>query len=1526
MDSTRARCVRAASCVRIVLGSMFCYKGQTRGPFKPIVNDAPIEFYIVTVEAGTTLNDAHLPNFRGGWVDPLKVDNDKAYRVAQTMSRHPSDRGGRGLGWEAQRYCKYVCGIMESGDRVAAMVLYEEAFVIEFPDFINTKELASAALSKIEEELELRRGVVCNAKNVASFAMRYRASPYIPKDPENPKEPRDFPSMRIGVEGPALFKKLTAFLETNSLPGPRGFMYNVTVHETRSVVDPSTRMMLEFDVKPCTWCVAVDPKPFGAMVALCEVQFYCTTLKAAQETAERPALPPDPHLRYTCIDAEAVFGNREEVLEVAASVNVDNPPFPKPDHPTSSSVMWSIVTMENPADGPRGILIELRTDVNASQEDGAEMMFKGVPFQMYFYDTEAQMLEGLMDWIRFVDPDVLVSYYGHGFDFPWAYRSNKDHSSRFYGAGRFIWNVQDEVYVRSMNKRVGMWAAAGIDGVSIMPAMSGRVMFDLLDYLLNLVEKFPSYKLDYFSQEWLGEGKAGFSRKIDIPLAWHGCLPRENYNSIVGADDALPEGVEPTAMQQLVALRGYCVYDSLLPVRVILARFDGQMRATSQLTCVQLDHVVNQKKIRLVVAKVTDVAWGINAMVNVLDADLPTDTYDGGHVFDPKVGYYGEGDPNLPVMNPQPKTKGKVSYEKVPDELLVWYELETTVITQDFQALYPSIIMAFGICIMRFLDDGTHLRRLYPSEKSTVDFCNKFGLPMHPSPTPKGGLPGMTDTEMRLHGPGVWHEAPNKEHYTSIIAYNPKKAHKPPVMYRFSKQWAGIFPPMLRTVLDSRFKKKALHKTFIKFKDMIASMVQPEDDSNPSAALGFVADMKELEKLGPKQWLAKQRDAVGDKRAFPHAAVLNRIERHIAVVDAGQLADKGIANSTYGVTAANKKTPVSCRPVASSICATGRQNLVTSHDKVLEKFKVEVKNIIYGDSVTGDTPVLVRRNKTFPKFVTISELSSKWGVWSTYTGEKEEMRPEMLEVWSDKGWTRVHRVIRHMTDKQMYLVHTPHGMVECTEDHSLLLANGAAVRPADIKPGDALLHANPPETYTDADVPCAFRAGQYLSKMRHMELEEQHMMFARLPALEAYVRGKYGDAKNMLNVVKSTKLGAAHVAFVAARLGLNPIVKMHGKGMFLVRALEEGEEAETTVAQTARLQQPQMVYDLETDNGHFAVGPGKLVVHNTDSIMLQVVGKTFKESFEFGKTVAKYLTHEVFGEWDDLVMEFESLEYKFLLVRKKGYATESWSAIDKPPKAKVKGLAVVRGGDFPRACTVMMQKLLDICDECGGLVIDAITLISVLELGRHLETMVDMTMPMEDYIISKSLGTVDKKDGSGTEHLRVAEKMEKRFGIPVVVKTKVDYVYILGEDGVDHPSCVAYAQLDRHRYLEQRIRKTISEIMILMKVPPNTVHAIFDMYSKALSEQMSPAVRAGYFKSSGTTADERLERCVYLLNNPPPVMVMRKRDAATVKSLNAAAANKNAAPPKKQASVADFFAAAKKKKTTDGSAAKDISS
>ncbi len=86
------------------------------------------------------------------------------------------------------------------------------------------------------------------------------------------------------------------------------------------------------------------------------------------------------------------------------------------------------------------------------------------------------------------------------------------------------------------------------------------------------------------------------------------------------------------------------------------------------------------------------------------------------------------------------------------------------------------------------------------------------------------------------------------------------------------------------------------------------------------------------------------------------------------------------------------------------------------------------------------------------------EQESDWSKWD----EKEQVQFLGLEVWTESGWTKVNRLIRHKTSKKIYRILTHTGCVDVTEDHSLLDHMGCKIAPKDCVIGTPLMHSEPP--------------------------------------------------------------------------------------------------------------------------------------------------------------------------------------------------------------------------------------------------------------------------------------------------------------------------------------------------------------------------------------------------------------------------------------------------------------------------------
>lgn len=194
------------------------------------------------------------------------------------------------------------------------------------------------------------------------------------------------------------------------------------------------------------------------------------------------------------------------------------------------------------------------------------------------------------------------------------------------------------------------------------------------------------------------------------------------------------------------------------------------------------------------------------------------------------------------------------------------------------------------------------------------------------------------------------------------------------------------------------------------------------------------------------------------------------------VLDKRQLAFKLTANSLYGQCGA-KTSAFYEVDIAASTTAIGRKNLIYAKAIVERNFKDYVykdkyranAEYIYGDSVTPDTPLLLRNKETgMIEFKQIDDLSNE--KWRSYDGfkskesnrrEKQQNNVDNYEIYTSKGWSNIKRVIRHKTIKKMYRITTHTGMVDVTEDHSLLSDKNEILKPTDVKKGMKLLHNYP---------------------------------------------------------------------------------------------------------------------------------------------------------------------------------------------------------------------------------------------------------------------------------------------------------------------------------------------------------------------------------------------------------------------------------------------------------------------------------
>lgn len=176
------------------------------------------------------------------------------------------------------------------------------------------------------------------------------------------------------------------------------------------------------------------------------------------------------------------------------------------------------------------------------------------------------------------------------------------------------------------------------------------------------------------------------------------------------------------------------------------------------------------------------------------------------------------------------------------------------------------------------------------------------------------------------------------------------------------------------------------------------------------------------------------------------------------VLDRRQNALKICANSVYGMMGFKNSRYFGHVGCAESVTTVGRLLLTDIVERIEKSYPVKV---VYGDSVAGYTPTIVRIEEKFVFVETFENLATRWGKdkWIERNG-KESCELRDVEVWTDGGWTGCHRVIKHVLEphKKVVRVLTHTGLVDVTDEHSLLDQEGTPVNAEHVEIGDRLLH------------------------------------------------------------------------------------------------------------------------------------------------------------------------------------------------------------------------------------------------------------------------------------------------------------------------------------------------------------------------------------------------------------------------------------------------------------------------------------
>jgi DNA polymerase elongation subunit (family B) len=1114
--------------------------------------------------------------------------------------------------------------------------------------------------------------------------------------------------------------------------------------------------------------------------------------------------------------------------------------------------------------------------------------------QIETYNTEKDVLNAWTSLVQRENPDIVIGYNIFSFDYEFMFRRSQELGcvEEFLRLSRNKDELCATIDYKTQKMEIdksSITLASGTYDLSIIK-MNGRLQVDMLNWFRR-TENLTSYKLDYVGGHFIGDyvkklehpdkgntriytvnmtglqvesyihfeeinhssdyykdGAKFVVTQVNKTEGWFEVEGHENPQAKavkwgLAKDDVSPKDIfrmtnEGPASRAIIAK--YCIQDCNL-VQHLFTKVDvvTDLVEMSKLCSVPMSFLIFRGQGIKLTSYVAKKCREKGVLMPVINKGSKDDGYEGAIVLEPKCGLY----------------------------------LDNPISVGDFASLYPSSILSENLCPSSKVwtkiydlagnlvtETGTKILKESDKKENTEEYLYD-------------NLPGYEYVDIRFDTYRYFRKNPKAR------AEKIKNGYK---LCRFAQPLEPV---------DGAFEEKAIM---------------------PSILQELLKARKDTRKLIPLE----KDDFIKN------------------VLDKRQLAYKVTANSLYGQLGA--KTSTFYEPdIAASTTATGRL-LLTYAKRVVEECygdaTVDTKyglintkaEYVYGDSVANYTPVYIKSNNLVD-ILTIEELAVKYGknnwVKCSEPGkqDKEFCELDAVETWTERGWTKLFRVIRHelACHKKMIRILTHTGCVDVTDDHSLVRSDGTEISPKDVQIGTELLHYSLPINENEINSVCIDEAkilgfffgdgscGEYscksgkkaswgLNNASLLLLESYQVLcqkvypeltwvimdtiessgvyklvpkanneygkisnFVRMYRKKMYYEnskakiipnfilnssheikcsfwdGLYdadGDKSGNIRIDQKNQISASQIAYLASNIGYDISINSRSDKPNIFRinmSKTKLRKNPIAVKKIDEIQYSGYVYDLTTDNHHFAAGIGNMIVHNTDSVFFtfnvsdketgeKIIGpKALELSIEIAQEACHNVSKFLKQPHD---FEYEKTFLPFCLLSKKRYVGILYEHDPTKGKRKEMGIVLKRRDNAPIVKDVYggvidilmkerdIKKALDYVDKC-------------------LQELVDGTVPIEKLIITKSLRSF-YKNPQQIAHKVLADRIAAREpGNKPTSGDRIPFVYVVNPnkkalqgEKIETPTFIRdnKLQIDYSFYITNQIMKPLLQLFGLV--------------------------------------------------------------------------------------------------------------